>query len=142
MTQEYLREQIAIVVEQMEDLRKTISAYDPTDKGYSDLVNAHLHWVNRYLELNEQLENFEKNQELEKVKFEIAEEKRVQDEKDKKFDKTMRILELSAKVAIPTLAVAASVALAKLSFAEESDLKICNGRIFSFGKDLVKLIKY
>ena len=142
MTQEYLREQIAIVNEQMEDLRKTISAYDPTDKGYGELVNAYLHWLNRYLELNEQLENFDKNKELEKVKFEIAEEKRVQDEKDKKFDKTMRILELSAKVAIPTLAVVASVALAKLSFAEESDLKICNGRIFSFGKDLVKLIKY
>lgn len=142
MTQEYLREQMAIVNEQIEDLRKTISAYDPTDKGYSDLVNAYLHWFNRYIELSEQLENFDKNKELEKVKFEIAEEKRVQEEKDKKFDKTMRILELSAKVAIPALAVVASVALAKLSFAEESDLKICNGRIFSFGKDLVKLIKY
>lgn len=142
MTQEYLREQMAIVNEQIEDLRKTISAYDPTDKGYSDLVNAYIHWFNRYIELSEQLENFDKNKELEKVKFEIAEEKRVQEEKDKKFDKTMRILELSAKVAIPALAVVASVALAKLSFAEESDLKICNGRIFSFGKDLVKLIKY
>lgn len=142
MTQEYLRKQMAIVNEQMEDLRKTISAYDPTDKGYSELVTAYHRWFDKYIELSEQLENFDKNKELEKVKFEIAEEKRVQDEKDKKFDKTMRILELSARVAIPALAVVASVALAKLSFAEESDLKICNGRIFSFGKDLVKLIKY
>ena len=142
MTQEYLREQIEYAKTQIEDLQKVLNAYDPTEKGYDGLVTAYNRWCDRLSDLNEQYSNFEKNQQLEEVRFKEAEERKVKDEKDKKFDKTMRVLELSAKVAIPAIAVITSVALAKLSFAEESDLKICNGRIFSFGKDLVKLIKY
>ena len=54
-------------------------------------------------------------------------------------DVSLKLLETGAKVAVPLIGLAGTMAVASLAYTNDSELKLCNGRIFASAKELLKI---
>lgn len=167
MTEDYLKEQIDYVQARIEEMDKLIINANPTEKGYKELVDSYNKWIDRYKELMDELKHFgeediekakldfEKEKmraldeiendkiDLERERLRLDREKFAHDIEHQKGEELKEVIfmsaELMAKVAVPLVTVSAMVGVAKLSYAKDLDLELCNGRVMGTVKDLLKL---
>lgn len=132
MEREYLQKRIEFAEGQIEFLSDLIANSDPANKNYLQIVQCYDDWVSYKDREEKKLENLDSE-------LDDKEEKEYRRKKDK-TDLTLRYLELGCKVAVPILTVLTTVAIAKLSYASDADLKLCNGRIMGLSKDLIRTI--
>lgn len=132
MEREYLQKRIEFAEGQIEFLSDLIANSDPANKNYLQIVQCYDDWVSYKDREEKKLETLDSE-------LDDKEEKEYRRKKDK-TDLTLRYLELGCKVAVPILTVLTTVAIAKLSYASDADLKLCNGRIMGLSKDLIRTI--
>lgn len=133
MEQEYLQKRIEFAEGQIEFLSDLIANSDPANKNYLQIVQCYDDWVSYKDREEKKLENLDSE-------LDDKEEEKEYIRKKDKTDLTLRYLELGCKVAVPILTVLTTVAIAKLSYASDADLKLCNGRIMGLSKDLIRTI--
>jgi hypothetical protein len=93
-----------------------------------DVVKAYNDWGDTYTRLVDELDQFD-----------ISAEKEKAEKRKDAIDLGLRVAELGCKVAIPIIGVTTTLALAKLSYIQDSNMVLCNGRIFPMAKDVIKL---
>jgi len=128
MTKEILERRLEYAENRIVELEERVNELMPEDDGYSEVVKAYIFWSNEYTKLIEQIDDLE-----------IADEKEKQAKKEKALDLWLRVAELGCKVAIPVMGIAASLALGKLAYVQDTNMVLCNGRIFPMAKDVVKM---
>lgn len=133
MEREHLQQRIDFAEEQIKLFSELIANTDPADKEYMQLVQCYDGWVSYKDRAEKKLDGLDSE-------LEDKEEEREYRRKKDKADLTLRYVELGCKIAIPILTVMTTVALAKLSYANDADLKLCNGRIMGLSKDLIRTI--
>ena len=132
MEQENLQKRIEFAEGQIKLFGELIADTDPADEMYMSFVKGYDSWVDYKEKAEKKLDALESDLDKE-------EEKEYQRKKDK-ADLTLKWVELGCKVAVPILTVLTTVAIAKLSYASDADLKLCNGRIMGLSKDLIRTI--
>lgn len=163
MDVEILKDQIDFAQARIEEIEKQVINTEPDAKGYKELVEGYNKWIDRYNDLLNQLEHFNdvdidrENLELEKEKLQIEQDKinleaeRIRLDREKfahdveatkkheAVDVIFRSAELGVKVAVPLIALAGTIAIAKLAYVNDTDMKLCDGRVFAGAKDLIRL---
>ena len=129
MDKDTLMNQIEFAWARIEELEGTLEHADPEGKGYNGLIDAYVKWVDRYNNLVEKLNRME----------DVEEDKEDKLSKKEIIDVILRSAELGAKVLIPVVGLVGTVAIAKLAYANDADLKLCNGRIFGSVREVLKL---
>lgn len=147
--EELLLKQMEYVKEQIASIEKKIGSYPEDGKGFKELVDGYNKWVDRYNALVDEYGKLnsvdleEEQLELEKDKLDFEKEKfdyeNMHKEKTERVDRVFRGAEIAAKILVPCLAITGSVAIAKLSYMNDAELKLCNGRIFGGLKEVIKL---
>ena len=107
-----------------------INGTPPNEKGYEDLIQAYLKWTDIYDDILDQISDLDK-----------ADAKEAEAKKEKRIDLIFRSLDLVCKIAVPILCISASVGVAKLSYVQDSQMQLCNGRVMGSAKDLMNLAK-
>lgn len=168
MDKEKLLDQLDYVQARIEELDELIINARQSDKGYKEVIDVYNKWTDRYNELLTTLEHFDdvdieqEKLEFEKEKFktttEIEQDKiNVESERIRldreKFTHDIEIqkrneikdiifeaAELGIKISVPLIAAAATISVAKLSYMNEEEFRLCNGRVYGGVKDLLKLV--
>lgn len=128
MTKEILERRIEFVEAQIGFLEEQMENMSPADKGYMDVVKAYNDWGDTYTRLVDELDHFD-----------ISASKEKAEKRKDAIDLGLRVAELACKVAVPVIGVTTTLALAKLSYIQDSNMVLCNGRIFPMAKDVIKL---
>lgn len=167
MNREILLDQIDFVQARIEEIDSKVINWKPEDKGYKELLDSYNKWIDRYDVLLDRLEHIddldverERNNldrdkltiqetieqdkiELEKEQLRLDREKFAYDIENQKKKEVVEIIfrsaDLGVKVLIPTLAIAGTWAVAKLSYMNDAELKLCNGRVAGNVKELLKI---
>lgn len=160
MDKAILLDQIDYVQARIEEIDNKVINWKPEDKGYKELVDSYNKWIDRYDDLLDKLEHIDDfdvererltiqetieqdkiNLEQDKLRFER--EKFTKDIEDQKKKETVEIIfrsaDLGVKVLVPTLAIAGTWAVAKLSYMNDAELKLCNGRVAGNVKELLRI---
>lgn len=130
---EVLEKRIEYVEEKLSEFEDKVDNSTPSDKGYPELVKAYNNWADLYTQLIDELDHLEE-----------VEAKNAKIESEKKIDLILRVAELGVKaagVAVPVLAIMASVGVAKLSYVQDQKLALRNGNVFGNAKDLMQIAK-
>lgn len=93
------------------------------------------------IQVQEELENDKLNLEREKFaadQMNIAKEHKHAMWKEP-VDIGLKVLDLGVKVAVPIIGITGAAALAVLSYENNQELKLCDGRIFTGARDVLKL---
>lgn len=114
------------VTEIEEDMLQT----GPDEKGYVGKVEAYNKWIDRYNALIDKLDQLD-HEEVEKKQL----------KKKETVDIIFKAADLGLKILVPIFVALVSLGIAKLSYANDQNLELCNGRIFGSVKDVLKLIK-
>lgn len=130
MTREELLSRKDYAESKIEELCDFINGTPPNEKGYEDLIQAYLKWTDIYDDILDQISNLDK-----------ADAKEAEAKKEKRIDLIFRSLDLACKIAVPILCISASIGVAKLSYAQDSQMQLCNGRVMGSAKDLMNLAK-
>ena len=130
MTKEVLENRIAYAEDRLSALEEQVENHLPSDKGYLELVNAYNGWADVYTSLINELETFDEKQaeKLEAIK-------------EKKRDLILRYVELGCRIGVPILSIIAGMSIAKLSYVQDANLALCNGRVMANAKDIVNIAK-
>ena len=167
MDKAILLDQIDYVQARIEEIDNKVINWKPEDKGYKELVDSYNKWIDRYDDLLDKLEHIDDfDVEREKIKLEserltiqetieqdkinleqdklrFEREKFTKDIEDQKKKETVEIIfrsaDLGVKVLVPTLAIAGTWAVAKLSYMNDAELKLCNGRVAGNVKELLRI---
>lgn len=149
MEKDILLDQIEFVSNNINCVKEEMKKYPADKKGYKELIDSFNSLITRYNELCDKLDNFElgdietRTLELEHRKLELERDKfqyetTVQNWKDI-ADLILRGLDVAVKISVPCIAIAGSYGLAKLSFMKADELALCDGRIFTSAKDVLKI---
>lgn len=84
--------------------------------------------------IQEELEQDKLNLERDRFAYEVKKSRL-----DKALDVGLKVGELGVRVAVPIIGVCGTIAVAKLSYINDAELKLCNGRIFAGAKEIIKL---
>lgn len=168
MDKSVLMNQLDWIQARMEDMDKLIINYDPEKKGYEEALKNLNHLTDRYNELLDEIEHFDDpdieseklkieaekikiNQEIEQDKINLESE-RIRLDRDKfafdveqakkkeVIDIIFRTGELSAKIIVPILGFMSVRYVANLSYMNDEEMKLCNGRIAGTVKDVMKIL--
>lgn len=165
---EYLKNQLDWIQARMEEMDKLIINLDPDKKGYEEALKSLNKLTDRYDELLDRIEHFgdpdieaEKlkleadklkvNEEIEQNKINLDSEKVRLDrekfafdveqaKKNDVIDIIFRTGELSAKIMIPIIGFMGVRYVANLSYMNDEEMKLCNGRIAGGVKDMLKIM--
>lgn len=127
MDKDTLMEQIEFARARIEELERKIECSDPEEKGYTGLIEGYIKWTDRYNTLVDKFNSIEDVEEKDKLS------------KKELIDVILRSAELGAKIIVPVIMLVGTVAVAKLAYANDADLKLCNGRIFGSVREVLKL---
>ena len=168
MDKKKLEDHIDFVQARIEEVDRRIINLNPEDKGYKETIDSYNKWIDRYHELLEKLDHLDdvdvevKKIELEKEKQKIMQqieqdkinlaqdqlrldrEKFAHDVEHQKeteiIDVVLKSADLSVKVLVPALTLAGMMSLAKFAYMNDSELKLCNGRIFMGPKEMLRML--
>lgn len=142
MEREILLDQIDFVQARIEEIDKKVINWKPEDKGYKELVDSYNKWIDRYNDLLDKLEHIN-DIDIDVEKLKLEREKFIHDIEEQKRKEPIELIfrsaDLGVKILAPILAITGTVAVAKLAYLNDTDLKLCNGRIFGQTRDLIKL---
>lgn len=169
MDESVLLDQLDFTQARIEEIEKQVINYNPDQKGYKELVDSYNKWIDRYNTLMDKVEHFDDvdieerklafemekfkvQQELEQdklnletVKAQLEREKFAYSVESDKIgpkdivDTSLKVGELGVKVAVPVIGLIGTVALAKIAYTNDLDLKLCNGRIWPSAKEMLKI---
>ena len=148
MDKELLQDQLEYISERIDSTEKAIKDYEPDKKGFKDLVEVLQKWTDLYNETLDKLQHADDmNLEVETFALEIEKfifekdkfdyEKNCQKHKEL-VEMIFRGVETGIKIAIPCTFILGSFAMAKFSYMSDADLKLCNGRINTSARELLK----
>ena len=166
MDKQLLMDQLDFATERIEELEGVIKSTDPSAKGYKELADSYNKWQDRYddiyCKLNEldkvdvEAENLKLEQErlqfdidklnceseLERKKLQFEIKKFNYETEAKKKDDLVNIIfrgaEVVVKLIVPLAGVAATVGLGKLAYVQDSNMGLCDGRVWGQTKDVIK----
>ncbi len=140
--------------------KELIESYNKCIDRYDELITREEHFDDETLESRKlDIEEMKVKVETEKLEIEkkriaalsYTESEKLEFERQK-FDKevgaakwkdpvdiALRVGELGIKVAVPIIGIVGTMAVAKLAYINDAELKLCNGRIFASAKELIKL---
>ena len=165
--EERINNHLNFVQSRIEALEKQVLNCNPDMKGYKETVESYNKWQEKYDELENRLEHLndvdvdleklniermklERTEEIEQDKLNLAQEQlRLDREKfvyeteahkrEEFISNLFRTLELGGKIAIPVIGMGAAVKLAKISYINDLDMKLCNGNVRGAAKELLKM---
>ena len=140
MDKQTILDQITFVESRIKELEKEILQGASDEKGRKELIEGYNKWVDRFNELIDKLNNLgqpdleTETLRLEQERLEFEKQKFEKEQKDLHRQEVEKMifdgLELTVKIAVPVLTIGGALALAKLAYAKDSDLELCNGRIW------------
>ena len=150
--QTFITQESEFVKERIKELEIEILQTAGDEKGRKELIEGHNKWIDRLIELNDKLENLDKSDieeetlklEYQKLQFEIQ-KFNIETElhrKELRKDVAFEVIDILVKVLIPILIIYVTMRIAELSYTNDQDLKLCDGRIWGVMGWLPKLIKF
>lgn len=149
MDRQLLQDELDFAGTRIEELEGEVKNTDASAKGYKELTEAYNKWTDRYNEIYSQLNELDKvdieyeTLKFEQEKFKFEKEKFEYEKSTKHKDDLAKYIitgaEIGARILVPALMLMGSIGIAKLSYAKDLDLSLCNGRVWGTKPDLMKL---
>ena len=165
--EERISKHLSFVQSRIEAIEEQILNYSPDQKGYKELVESYNKWQEKSDELEDKLEHLddvdieleklnierlklERTEEIEQDKLNLAQEQLRLDrekfvyeteahKKEELISNVFKTLEVGGKIALPLIGMGAAVKLAKISYINDLDMKLCNGNVRGAAKELLKM---
>ena len=161
MDKEILLDQLDWVQARIEEVERQVLNYPSDGKGYKELVEGYNKLVDRYDKLLDDVEHFDDESieekqlrvqtEIENNKINLETEKLRLDREKFAYDTQnaprkeiedviFRTVDIATRLAVPVIGFMGIRYVANLSYMNDAELKLCNGRIAGGVKDMLKVL--